>query len=210
MSLGQEWSERSIGSRLVTLDHDVMIGTRDVKRTPAISGPDRMGNPPFSTWQRQNPDVKLATFAQAAAHGEILVNAANGAVSLEALKLAGESNLRGKTLIDISNPLDFSRGMPPTLSVSNTDSLGEQIQRAFPQTHVVKTLNTVNAYLMTGPKQLAGGDHTIFLSGNDPGAKAQVTELLRSFGWSDILDLGDITPAARRCICPFGCASGVL
>lgn len=193
--LGTGMVGRAIAGRLVSLDHDVMIGTRDVPRTRATSGPDRMGNPPFSTWQREHPDVKLGTFAQAAAHGEVVVNATNGAASVEVLKLAGEGNLRGKTLIDVSNPLDFSKGMPPTLSVSNTDSLGEQIQRAFPQTHVVKTLNTVNAYLMTGPAQLAGGDHTIFLSGNDAGAKAQVTELLRSFGWKDTVDLGDITTA---------------
>lgn len=193
--LGTGMVGRAVGARLITLDHDVMIGTRDVKRTQAAAEPDRMGNPPFAAWQRQNPDVKIGTFAQAATHGEIVVNATNGAASLQALRQAGEDNLDHKILIDISNPLDFSKGMPPTLSICNTDSLGEQIQRAFPQTHVVKTLNTVTASLMTGPNQLAGADHTIFLSGNDAGAKTRVTELLRSFGWKDILDLGDITTA---------------
>jgi predicted dinucleotide-binding enzyme len=125
----------------------------------------------------------------------MIVNATAGAVSLEALEQAGEDNLSGKVLIDISNPLDFSKGMPPTLSVVNTDSLGEQIQRRFPEAKVVKTLHTMNAYLMVDPAQLAGGDHTVFVSGDDPEAKAAVTDLLRSFGWTDIIDLGDITTA---------------
>ena len=111
------------------------------------------------------------------------------------LELAGETNLRGKILIDVANPLDFSQGMPPTLSVSNTDSLGEQIQRGFPEAKVVKTLHTVNAYLMVDPAQLAGADHTVFVSGDDTEAKATVAGLLRSFGWTDIIDLGDISAA---------------
>ena len=125
----------------------------------------------------------------------MIVNATAGAVSLEALEQAGEDNLSGKVLIDLSNPLDFSKGMPPSLSVVNTDSLGEQIQRRFPEAKVVKTLHTMNAYLMVDPAQLAGGEHTVFVSGDDPEAKAAVTDLLRSFGWTDIIDLGDITTA---------------
>ncbi len=139
--------------------------------------------------------MKLGTFGDAAAHGEMVVNATAGAVSLEVLRQAGEENLNGKPLIDISNPLDFSKGMPPTLSVSNTDSLGEQIQRRFPEARVVKTLHTMNAYLMVDPIQLAGADHTVFVSGDDAEAKTTVTELLRSFGWTDLIDLGDITTA---------------
>jgi predicted dinucleotide-binding enzyme len=139
--------------------------------------------------------VKLGTFGEAAAHGEMVVNATAGAVSLEALEQAGEENLNGKVLIDISNPLDFSKGMPPTLSVSNTDSLGEQIQRTFPEARVVKTLHTMNAYLMVDPTQLAGADHTVFVCGDDLEAKAKVTELLQSFSWTDVIDLGDITTA---------------
>src|ERR671920_1909909 len=103
-----------------------------------------------------------------------------------------EDNLNGKILIDIANPLDFSKGMPPTLLVSNTDSLGEQIQRRFPEAKVVKTLHTMNAYLMVDPAQLAGTDHTVFVSGDDVEAKQAVTVLLESFGWADIIDLGDI------------------
>jgi hypothetical protein len=193
--LGTGMVGRAIGARLVELGHDVKISTRNVAHTLARAEPDRMGNPPFKTWQQQNPKVTLGTFTEAAAHGEIIVNATNGAASLEVLRQAGEPNLAGKALIDISNPLDSSKGMPPTLFVFNTDSMGEQIQRAFPRAKVVKTLNTVNAYLMVGPGQLAGADHTIFLSGNDAAAKTKVADLLKSFGWKDILDLGDITTA---------------
>jgi predicted dinucleotide-binding enzyme len=98
-------------------------------------------------------------------------------------------------LVDIANPLDFSQGMPPSLFVSDTDSLGERIQRRFPQARVVKALNTVNAYVMVDPKRVAGGDHTTFVSGNDADAKKEVLGLLEAFGWSDVVDLGDITTA---------------
>ncbi|MCA9954132.1 MAG: NAD(P)-binding domain-containing protein [Ardenticatenaceae bacterium] len=184
---------RALADKLTQLGHDVVIGTRDVAATLARTEPDGMGNPPFSVWQNENAAVKLATHAGAAAHGEMLINAANGAGSLAMLQSVEEANLNGKILIDIANPLDFSQGMPPSLFIANNDSLGEQIQRALPDVKVVKTLNTMNAYLMVDPSQLADGDHTIFLSGNETGAKAQVTELLRSFGWQDIIDLGDIT-----------------
>jgi 8-hydroxy-5-deazaflavin:NADPH oxidoreductase len=186
---------RTLAARLAGLEHEVMVGTRDPAETLSLNESDRYGNPPFSSWQEEHPEVKLGTFAEAAAYGEIVVNATAGAVSLGALELAGEENLGGKVLMDISNPLDFSKGMPPTLSVSNTDSLGEQIQRRFPQAKVVKTLHTMNAYLMVDPAQLASADHTVFVGGDDAEAKATVTDLLRSFGWADIVDLGDITTA---------------
>ncbi len=172
----------TISNRLAELGHEVMIGTRD----PSKSG-DKL--------KSKNEAVKVGTFAQSAAFGQVIFNATNGAWALEALKLAGESNLNGKVLVDISNPLDFSKGMPPTLLVSNTDSLGEQIQRTFPQAKVVKTLNTVSANLMVNPQQVANGDHHVFISGNDAGAKQQVVEILKSFGWINIMDLGDITTA---------------
>jgi len=193
--LGTGTVGKTIAARLVGLEHDVMVGTRNPEETTSRTEPDPYGNPPFSAWQEEHPEVKVGTFAQAAAHGEMIVNATAGAVSLKALEQAGEDNLSGKVLIDISNPLDFSKGMPPTLSIVNTDSLGEQIQRRFPEAKVVKTLHTMNAYLMVDPAQLAGADHTVFVSGEDPEAKAAVTGLLRSFGWTDIIDLGDITTA---------------
>ena len=186
---------KTIAVRLDGLGHDVIVGTRNPEETLSRTDPDQYGNPPFGAWQEEHLEVRLGTFAEAAAHGDMVVNATAGAVSLEALEQAGEDNLNGKILIDIANPLDFSKGMPPTLLVSNTDSLGEQIQRRFPEAKVVKTLHTMNAYLMVDPAQLAATDHTVFVSGDDAEAKARVSELLRSFGWSDIIDLGDITTA---------------
>ena len=110
--------------------------------------------------------------------------------------MAGAEQLAGKVLVDVANPLDMSKGMPPTLTVCNDDSLGESIQRAFPEVRVVKALNTVTAAVMVAP-QLVSGDHTIFICGNDDGAKAQARGLLEEFGWSagSILDLGDIAAA---------------
>jgi predicted dinucleotide-binding enzyme len=186
---------KTIAARLAGLGHEVMVGTRDPEETTSRTEPDVYGNPPFGAWLEDHPEVRLGTFAEAAAHGEMVVNATAGAVSLEALELAGEGNLNGKVLMDVANPLDFSKGMPPTLSVSNTDSLGEQIQRNFPEVKVVKTLHTMNAHLMVDPAQLAATAHTVFVCGDDAGAKDAVTELLRSFGWTDIIDLGDITTA---------------
>ena len=186
---------RTIAARTAELGHDVSVGTRDPQATLARTEPDQMGNPPFSAWHAEHPGIALDTFADAASGAELVVNASSGAASLELLGLAGAENLAGKVLVDIANPLDFSAGFPPTLFVKDTDSLAEQIQRAFPDTKVVKALNTLNAVLMVHPEQLAGGNHTIFVSGNDEQAKATVTELLRSFGWSDIIDLGDISTA---------------
>jgi 8-hydroxy-5-deazaflavin:NADPH oxidoreductase len=186
---------KTIAVRLDGLGHDVIVGTRNPEETLSRTDPDQYGNLPFGAWQEEHPEVRLGTFAEATAHGDMVVNATAGAVSLEALEQAGEDNLNGKILIDIANPLDFSKGMPPTLLVSNTDSLGEQIQRRFPEAKVVKTLHTMNAYVMVDPAQLAATDHTVFVSGDDAEAKARVSELLRSFGWSDIIDLGDITTA---------------
>jgi len=194
-TLGTGVVGKTIAARLAGLGHDVMVGTRDPQETLSRTEPDPYGDPPFNAWQKEHPEARLGTSGDAAAHGEMVVNATSGVVSVEVLELAGETNLNGKILIDVANPLDFSKGMPPTLSVSNTDSLGEQIQRRFPEARVVKTLQTMNAYLMVDPAQLAEADHTVFVSGDDAEAKASVTELLRSFGWTDIIDLGDITTA---------------
>lgn len=186
---------QTIAGRLDQLGHRVMIGTRDPKATLARTEPGRYGQPPFKDWLAQHGSIELGSHAQAAAFGEVVVNATEGGGTLPALEAAGKASLSGKILIDIGNPLDGSKGFPPSLSVCNTDSLAEQIQRAFPEAKVVKTLNTVNATLMAEPQLLAGGDHTMFVCGNDAGAKTQVTELLRSFGWKDVVDLGDVTNA---------------
>jgi predicted dinucleotide-binding enzyme len=193
--LGSGMVGRTIAAKLAQNGHAVMLGTRDVQRTLAHNEPDFMGNPPVNIWIQQNPSVKLDTFAETGAFGDIIFNCTLGMGSLEALQLAGESNLNGKVLVDISNPLDFSRGMPPTLTVCNTDSLGEQIQRAFPQAKVVKTLNTITAPVMVNPAMIAG-DHDVFVSGEDSAAKAQVTNLLKTeFGWKNVVDLGGISTA---------------
>lgn len=186
---------QTLAGKLASIGHDVMMGTRDPAATRARAK-GAMESGAFPTWHAQHPTVKLGTFAEAARHGEVALNALAGHATLAALASAGEEHLAGKVLVDIANPLDFSKGMPPSLSVSNTDSLGEQVQRALPRTLVVKTLNTVNAHLMVDPSHLAGGDHTMFVCGNDAAAKGKVTGLLREwFGWKDVVDLGDITNA---------------
>jgi predicted dinucleotide-binding enzyme len=186
---------KAVAAKLVEVGHEVVMGTRDPEATLARTEPDTFGGPPLSVWRNQHPGIGLTTLADAAAGAQLVVNATNGVGSIPALEAAGEANLAGKVLLDIANPLDFSQGMPPALTVSNTDSLGEQIQRRFPETRVVKALNTMNAYLQVGPDQLAGGDHTAFLSGNDAEAKSTVLAVLRSFGWTDVIDLGDISTA---------------
>jgi predicted dinucleotide-binding enzyme len=186
---------QALAGRLAGLGHEVVVGTRDVAATLARTEPDGMGNAPYAVWAQSHPDVSLATFAGAAAGAELVVNATNGSASIAVLTAAGAENLAGKVVLDIANPLDYSAGFPPTLFVKDTDSLGEQIQRAFPTARIVKALNTMNAHLMVDPKRLAGGDHSAFVSGNDVDAKQTVTALLESFGHTDVIDLGDITTA---------------
>ena len=194
--LGTGMVGRALAGRLAGLGHDVMIGTRDVAETLARSEPDGMGNPPYSEWQKGNRAVRLARFIEAGAHGELIVNATAGTGALPALEAAGATNLSGKVLVDVANPLDFSQGFPPLLSVVNTDSLGEQIQRAFPDARVVKTLNTMNAYVMVEPSRVPGR-HSVFLAGEDAPAKETVKGLLGEFGWPEeaIIDLGGIRAA---------------
>ncbi|MGW4518925.1 NADPH-dependent F420 reductase [Streptomyces sp. NPDC004393] len=187
---------RTIAAKLATLGHETVIGTRDPEATLTRTEPDSYSNPPFAQWQANHSAVRLVTFAQAAAWAEAVVNTTAGAASLEALTAAGADNLAGKVLIDIANPLDFSAGMPPSLNPVNTDSLGEQIQRSFPDTRVVKALNTMNCEVMVDPSRVPG-EHDVFVSGDDTDAKKKVTELLVSFGWpaASVIDLGDIATA---------------
>lgn len=184
---------RTLGARLLELGEDVVLGTR----SPELSGSDRKMSPQLEDWLRSTEGRgHVASFADAAAHGEMVINATAGTGSLDALRLAGTGNLRGKILIDLANPLDFSAGVPPTLTVCNRDSLGEQIQRAFPDVRVVKALNTVNARVMVDPRAVGDGDHDLFICGDDPAARAEVAQLLQHwFGWKHIVDLGDITNA---------------
>jgi predicted dinucleotide-binding enzyme len=174
---------QTLGGKLVELGHEVKLGSRT------------SANEKAAKWVGQHGSrASQGTFAEAASFGEMVFNCTSGMVSLEALRSGGSANLGGKVLVDVANPLDFSHGMPPTLSVCNSDSLGEQIQRAFPDAKVVKALNTMNAGVMVNPSSVPG-DHDVFICGNDAGAKSQTSDLLRSFGWRTIVDLGDISGA---------------
>ena len=186
---------QTLAAKISSLGQEVMMGTRDVQAALARTDAG-WGAKVLSEWTAEHPHVKLGTFADAATHGETVFNATAGMASLDALQAAGAANLDAKILVDVANPLDFSQGMPPTLSVCNSDSLAEQIQRAFPEAKVVKSLNIVNSEVMVDPSQVAGGDHHMFVSGNDDDAKAEVTRILQEwFGWKNVLDLGDISSA---------------
>jgi predicted dinucleotide-binding enzyme len=190
---------QTLALKLHEVGHDVIIGTRNVAEKIASTTKDAYGNPSFSEWYTANKGLKLETFDEAASIGEIIINATHGVASINALKLAGYQNLTGKVLIDIANPLDFSKGMPPSLipELCNTHSLGEEIQRIFPEAKVVKTLNTMWCGLMVNPAMIGGGDHVNFISGNNADAKAKVRSLLNEFGWKNenLIDMGDITSA---------------
>jgi 8-hydroxy-5-deazaflavin:NADPH oxidoreductase len=175
----------TIGSKLIQLGHEVKMGSRSTD------------NPKAAEWAKANGEkASQGTFADAAVYGEILFNCTKGEHSLEVIKMAGIENFTGKILIDISNPLDFSKGMPPTLipSLANTHSLGEAIQKLLPKTHVVKTLNIVNCEVMVNASK-CGGEATMFMAGNDSEAKKETEAILDQFGWKDIIDLGSINHA---------------
>ncbi len=180
--LGTGTVGNTLGTKLVELGHDVKMGSRTTSNEKAAE------------WVKSTHSSKASqgSFADAASFGEVLLNCTPGSLCLEVLKMAGAENIRGKILVDVSNPLDFSKGMPPALTVANTDSVGEQIQRTFPDAKVVKALNTVAAPVMVNPR-IVPGDHDIFVCGNDSGAKDRVKKILGDFGWINIIDLGDIT-----------------
>jgi len=179
--LGTGATGQTIGSKLVELGHDVMLGSRDEANPRAVAWAHEEGH-----------NALYGTFMNAAEFGEIIFNCTLGSASLAALEQAGAKNLKGKVLIDTSNPLDRSTDTW-TLTVCNTDSLGEQIQRMFPDTKVIKTLNTVNANVMVAPNKLIEKTD-VFVSGNDIEAKAMVVRILREwFGWREVIDLGNIT-----------------
>ena len=182
--LGSGMVGKAIASKLVQLGHQIMMGSR-------IANSDA-----GQEWLRSvGGKAQIGTFADAAAFGEVVLDCTNGANSLAALRQAGAANLRGKILVQAGNPLDTSKGMPPTLTVCNTDSLGEQTQAEFPDVRVVKALNTVNCDIMIEPSRLPG-EHELLICGNDAAAKREVTWLLCDwFGWkpANIIDLGDIT-----------------
>lgn len=184
--LGTGMVGETIASKLVALGHEVRMGSRTA------------GNAKAAAWaEKAGERASHGDFAAAAEFGELVFVCTLGAAALEALQAAGADNLAGKIVVDVTNPLDFSRGTP-RLFVIGDDSLGEQIQRAFPGARVVKALNTINCSVMVEPGRLAG-QHATFVAGNDVAAKAAVTRLLREgFGWAQVIDLGDIT-GARAC-----------
>ncbi len=180
--LGTGMVGQTLATKLAELGHGVQMGSRDPRNEKARAWAESAG-----------AGASHGTFADAAEFGEVIFNCTAGAASLHALEQAGERALGGKVLVDVANPLDFSRGMPPTLTVANTDSLGERIQRRFPATRVVKALNTINHEVMVDPA-LAPGEHDLFFCGDDARAKATVAEVLEDFGWprERIVDLGGI------------------
>jgi len=182
--LGTGMVGREIGSKLVALGHGVTMGSRAAGGEKARAWVASAGK-----------SASEGSYADAADGADMLFNCTSGSGSIEALHAAGKERIAGKVLIDVANPLDFSKGVPPSLFVTNTDSLGERIQREFPDTRVVKTLHTVNCTVMVDPARVAGGEHHMFVCGNDADAKAAVSELLRSFGWKHLLDLGGIEAA---------------
>jgi len=200
--LGTGTVGQTLGTRLVGLGHDVTMGSRTGGTSAALAWVDSVRDGGASSGAQGaagevgTGTAAEGTFADAAAAGRLVVNATSGTGSLDALGMAREENLAGKVLLDVSNPLDFSRGFPPVLAVSNTTSLAEQLQAAFPSVRVVKALNTMTASVMVEPG-LVPGRHTVFVSGESAEAKAEVTALLVSFGWpeQDVLDLGGIETA---------------
>ena len=181
--LGTGTVGKTIGLALIKLGYEVKMGSRTADNATAHE---------FA--QSNGATASHGTFADSAQFADVIMNCTMGMASLQALDLTGKENLKGKIVIDISNPLDFSKGMPPSLSICNTDSLGEQIQLAIPDCHVVKTLNIVNCEVMVNPKK-SGGDPTMFVCGNNAKAKETTIVLLKELGWNDIIDLGDITNA---------------
>ena len=176
-----------VGQTLATgfteLGHDVMMGSRTADNREA------------EAWRRRaGSSARIGTFRDAAAFGEVLVNCTQGAVSPDVFRSIEPTDLVDKVLIDVANPLDLSDGKPPRLTICNTDSLGERLQRELPMMKVVKALNTCNCRVMVDPQRVKG-DHDVFVCGNDDAAKATVKGLLHDFGWKTVVDLGDITAA---------------
>ena len=181
--LGTGMVGTAIASKLVELGYEVKMGSRTNTNENAAEWVARSG-----------PKASRGTFSEAAAHGEAVFLCVKGDAALDAIGLANRENLEGKTVIDVTNPLDFSKGMPPTLFVCNTGSLGERLQVALPASRVVKTLNMVTSDVQVDPKR-AGGDVTMFVAGNHQPAKEETSMFLRQFGWQDIIDLGNISAA---------------
>jgi len=193
--LGTGMVGRALAGRLAELGHDVVVGTRDPAATMDRTEPDRAGTPPYREWQEQHPDVRLVPLPEAGVHAELLVNATAGTASVEALTGAGVGERAGLVVLDVANPLVFTDD-GPALSIANTDSLAETLQRAFPRARVVKSLNTMTAQVMVDPARVPG-QHVVVVAGDDAEAKATVSGLLGEMGWGDgrVVDLGGLAAA---------------
>ncbi|MBD0297118.1 MAG: NAD(P)-binding domain-containing protein [Bacteroidota bacterium] len=178
----------TIGSALINKDHQVLMGSR------------KAGNDKAKTWvKRAGKSASEGTFSDAALFGEVIFLCLNGGYALDALDTVKRDDINGKILIDLTNPLDFTRGMPPFILHEYHDrSLGEKIQETVPNAYVVKTLNTVNCNVMVEPRKINNGNHSLFICGDDANAKNQVMHfLVDNFGWlpESFIDLGDIRAA---------------
>jgi 8-hydroxy-5-deazaflavin:NADPH oxidoreductase len=192
--LGSGIVGQTLGAKLVSQGHDVVLGTRDPSNMDGARGMGGMGAP-LGKWLKEGgKGAKVGTFRDAATHGELIIHSTAGEIALKVIDMAGKENLRGKVILDTSNDLDLSHGFPPATRATDypAGSVAVKLQEALPEAHVVKALNTMTANLMVAPGSLAGGDHTVFISGNDAAAKATVTKLLQSWGWKDVFDTGDI------------------
>ncbi len=170
---------KTLGGAFVALGHEVKMGSRDARNEKAIAWAKELG-----------PKASVGTFADAASFGEIIVLATQGVANDAALRSVGADRFRGKVVIDATNPLDNSKGFPPTLAVAGTDSGGEQVQRLLPGAEVVKAFNTVGSAHMFRPT-FPGGPPDMFICGNSDGAKKKVAGILEQFGWG-VIDLGGI------------------
>jgi predicted dinucleotide-binding enzyme len=179
--LGTGVAGRTLALAFQRLGHEATIGTRDPQATRARED-----------WTL---DIALQPYDEVAVAADLVVNVTNGQGSLSALEMVGAKALAGKVILDVANPLDFSGGFPPTLTVKDTDSLAEQIQRAFPEAHVVKALNTVTAAVMVDPSRLGDGGTTMFLAGDHSSARSTVRELLGELGWQDVVEFEELSAA---------------
>ena len=183
---------RTLAAKLSSDGHDVMIGTRNIDDTIAKTEPDAMGNPPYMEWQKENQKVKLGSFADAAKFGEAIFLATFGNVTRNAMDLAGKENFNNKLVIDTSNPLDFSEGVPPKFTATLGNSLGEQVQKHIPEAKVVKAFNTIGAHIMVNAKR-EEGIPDLFIAGNDENAKNEFSGLIKNWGWGNLIDMGGIS-----------------
>jgi hypothetical protein len=179
--VGTGMAGRTLAPAFAALGHDVVVGTRDPGTTGARDD-----------WTL---DLPLRGYADVADGADLIVNATNGQASLAALAAVGAAALDGKVLLDVANPLDFSAGFPPSLTVKDTDSLAEQIQRALPAARVVKSLNTVNCNVMVDPGRVGDGGTSMFVAGDDTEARGVVVSLLRSLGWRDVIEFEELSAA---------------